>query len=426
MAPIYRDSNKRKRTRNRTTAARKAARRGSIASTSTASNGSRNRRPSVQVSRMANLTNVGGTRTVKVMKAGKKLAPSKKGPKKVKVTKTFKDKVLKSVQAKQIMGRFGSCQFENVEMGLAANRQAIQLMPNTGLPLAGSLFNATRIFHVASRLWAGQGANVNPSYPISAGPSTNYFNEKNVRIDVKKQFWHFTAKNNTTRTVKVKVYHASPKRSFSNTAFGAGGDPLQMWDAGLQQLYNSGELIGRYVNPIGGLLLDYPYKELLGASPRMSKLLTQDYSLSYTEYLVQPGQDFDWVINGPAGITDFAKFQENDDMMPFQKDDIWQFIVAEYDIAASKFEGITSYHIPAESTPIDVAHRLIVKCNYHCSLAMPEQTGFTEPAVTPVPGNNLYLDKRKHVVCYDDFTPSPTITGLVDRIDDTLSSVPVI
>lgn len=373
---------------------------------------------------MANLTNVGGTRQVKVMKAGKKLAPSKKNNKKVKVSKNFKAKVLKSVQSKEVIGRFRSIQFDNLQMGTAANIQNIALIPNQTLTLAGSLFNAARIFHVASRLWAGHGPLSNPTYPISAGTTTNHFNPRNVKIDVKKQWWHFTAKNNTTRTMRIKVYQASPRRTFSSTTFSSGGDPLQLWDAGLDQLYESGEYIGQYYEPGGGTLVPFPYKEGLGQSPHQSKLLTQDYSLTCTDYLVQPGQDFDWTITGPAGVTDFAKFWENDVMMPFQKDDIFMFIVAQYDIAASVNAGIVTYHIPGESVPVDHAHRLIVQCNYHCTLAMPEQTGFTEPA-TAAPGNILYLDQRKSVTCFDDFTPLPTVTGAVDRIDDTLTSVPV-
>lgn len=387
---------------------------------STASSSGRSR---ASVTRMANLTNVGGTRQVKVLKAGKRLPPSKKGlKKKVSVSKTFKDKVLKSVASKEIVGYFRSIQFADMQCGLYANRQAVQFCPNSGLDLAGSLFNATRILHVAGRLWGNVPAIQDPSWPIIAAPSSIVYNPKNVQIEVKKQFWTFQGKNNTTRTMKVKVYQASPKKSFTNTSFTSGGDPLQLWDHGLDQLYDAGVYKGRYFNPISGLLADYPFKEMLGMTPHMAKQCVDHYAITSTEYLVQPGQDFDWVVNGASGRIDYSKFNENDEMMPFQKDDVWQFIVVEYDLAASFDSPLYSYHIPASAE--DAGHRLIIKAKYTCSLVMPEQTGFTEPA-TITAGNIQNLDQRKPVTCIDDFTPHPNLTGTVDRVDDTLSTIPV-
>lgn len=388
---------------------------------STASSSGRSR---ASVTRMANLTNVGGTRQVKVLKAGKRLAPSKKGlKKKVSVSKNFKDKVLKSVASKEIVGYFRSIQFADQQCGLFANRQAIQFLPNSGLSLAGSLFNATRILHVAGRLWGNEPAVQDPSFPVVVGPSGNMYNWKNVQIEVKKQFWQFTAKNNTTRTMRVKVYQASPRKSFTNTSFTSGGDPLQLWDHGLDQLNHTGVFKGKYTNPLTGLLVDYPYKEMLGMTPHMSRHVTDHYSLTSTEYLVQPGQDFDWTVTGPRGLIDYSKFIENDVMMPFQKDDIWQFLVVEYDIASSFADAAYTYHIPGSGE--DVGHRLIVQCKYACTIVMPEQTGFTEP--TSISAGELQpMDLRKPAIVIDDFTPSPNLAGAVDRVDDTLTSIPVV
>lgn len=360
-----------------------------------------------------NSKNPEGTRQIKVVRKGKALA-TKKNPK-VTVSKIFKAKVEKALSHKSVYGYFQSVQFDPLYIGQFSNTQKIDRFPNTIHNLAGSLFHPCRILHVANRLFSNNvPATIDPIFPISGSIVLDRFDATKVKINVVKQWWSFTAKNNTNRTMNIRLYQAkSRKNAISDPA---GGDPVQCWERGLQERYND-ESLKSNATSTGLTTPGYPQTSYLGLLPSASFVYQRNWKDTSSKIVVEPGQSFTWNVTGPSMVYDFAKFWDNDNFMVFIKDDIWQFAVTTLDQASSELDNTVDYHIPWIGT--DDGHRLLIMGKYHCKIEMPDMTGGDVITHT-----DTTLSRRHRVDCYDDFTPGPAKIGDIDRVDENLTAMP--
>lgn len=333
-------------------------------------------------------------RNVKVSKRTKK--PAVKKNKKVKISPEFKAKVNKAIASKAIHGYFQANQIEAAQVGLRPNMQSFHRLPNQAQPYAGSLFNPTRIMYVAARLWNNRAASLNYAFP-----HPDNFDEYKTDIHVKKQWWKFRARNNTERTLFVTVYLSTPKK---NTT--AGGDPVQAWDIGLIEMAARGELIGKQANALG-FEQNRPLVETLYTTPELSNNFRDLYKNSKTCYTVEPGQSFEWSVNGPQMKYEYSKMYHQDIYQPFQKCDIWQTIVVHLDTTSFLEGGVAHARVVNQ-----LEHQLIVESTYHCFMECPARAGQDNPSDTN-------LTAVHDVKCIDDWTSGPLADGSAHRVDET-------
>ena len=333
-------------------------------------------------------------RNVKVTKREKAHFKPKK---RVKISKSFKEKVEKSLRSKTHKGYYQENQLEGLRVGTLSNRQNVIRFPSVNQPFSGSLFNAARIIHVASRLWNGKAATLD--HDLNLGGNFDIYSTK---IDVYKQWWTFRARNNTERTLFVQVHKAQPKKNSADM-----GDPIQAWEDGLATQWTNGELISNAAEPGGGPAL-YPKKETLYLPPEQSTQFRKTYKNHTTKFVVAPGQTFEWNVNGPSKVYDFNKHYEKQDFYNFQKDDVWQMLVVHTD--TTNFTGETGS--VSHSRIATLGNSLIIEGTYHVSMACPDRTGMSDPSLTN-------LDNVKDVNCYDDFTLGPDIVAVPERVEVT-------
>lgn len=346
--------------------------------------------------------------------------PRIKQRKRVNVSKSFRAKTLETLAEKKVTGIFVTDQVEFMRVGSVGNKQDWGQYPNNGhskIDAQGQLFGSTRIMHAASRCW-----NLKASKQEPLIGDTQMFGSDGVttlpqyKVDVRNQWWEFDLKNNTHKTLNIKIHQCGHKKNGNYDA------PLVALNEGLVFDFNNKTTISSTVAS-GGADVQLTDTTTL-VKPELVSTFKKIYSTKTIEVILEPGQEYSFTVQGPRMLYDLNKFFSPNvvaDTVPVynekQKNDIslmWQVNV---DMGSGINVGGTAttfgqLKIPfPEATSVENAiersHVLIIRSQYHCKLLMPEQTGFNKTGGT---GTTQLLGQRKAVRVMDDFK----------KTDDTL------
>lgn len=372
--------------------------------------------PSGSVSNVSARTVGSSVRLARVVK--REHQPTVKRRKTVKVSKQFRLKTNQVIAAKKVRGIFVTEQIEVIQVGVNGNVQDWGVLPNSNAVdpfMRGKLFGLTRVLHVASRCWNQKFANAIPavSDPQNFGAPTDATALTNYDFEVRKQWWEFQLKNNTHKTLTIKIHQCGHKKMGNYDA------PLETlkeaitFNTGNDDLKSNITMVDERTSLI---------------KPEFFQEFKNLYSIKTIVVILEPGQEYSFNVQGPSMTYDAKKYfsqRITSDTDPIyneaQKNDISLLWQIHTDVAGSFSDlGPTNAFgfskIPS-GAGINDTHRLIVKSQYHCSLLMPEQTGFKTDAVPGV-GTTRVLGLRKPITVLDDFKErNDTLFANTGRVD---------
>lgn len=335
-----------------------------------------------------------------VKKPKKSRMKVKKLPK-VKVTRAFRAKVEKSIAPKTISGYHQVNYLESVLPNFV-NGQTIRSFPKHGLPSAGYLFPAELVLHAASRLWNQKLASIAPTIV-----EANNFNNTTSEIDVTRQWWTFRLKNNGNRTMQIRVWKCQPK------SMQASANAIDNWNNGLADMFSTGTL--RRTNNLGTADEQVTSNQMF-VEPTLSDAFRNAFTSEKMEITLEPGQKYNFNVQGPAMQYKFANFRYNNQYQPVQKQDIHLIWAINYDIVWN--QGVAGNgDVYGRGVSTDISDHLIVESTYHIALKMPE-TALVAPVTA---GVAVTAEGRKKRIVIDDFTLSgEQPLGPVERSDEML------
>lgn len=315
-----------------------------------------------------------------------------KGNKKVKVSKDLKMKIQKTIAGNDIYGYFQSNQLENLR-ATQTRGQDVRQFPNSGFAsYAGMLFDPQRILHCASRLWNRKDANITPLLG-----DTNNLPSGTTEVKVLKQWWTFRLTNNYSRAIHIRVFKCQSKANQTST------NATDAWSNGLANMFNNG--FCRDENNTSVVVND------LYTTPKLSDTFNQFYKMDTITITLEPGQKYDFSVQGPAKEYDFTKFWNGGTYIPYQKDDVSLIWAINTDLAWSNTSAA-----PGRGTMQDTSESVFLESTYHCRMSMPENVLSTfVPAVLTNPIQ--VAQGRKKSIVIDDFTLAVANNTGYDRVD---------
>jgi hypothetical protein len=250
-----------------------------------------------------------------------------------------------------------------------------------GQPIAGTrlMFDPIYVAHIASVLFNQKAITASPGLS-----DTGYFPLKSLKVNVHKQTSTFRFRNNTARTMYIKLYEVSPKNRGDDTD---GTNFDQYWYDCMDNENNSGG-VG---NP-AKLNVSGATPEVLYCTPYMIPSVTANWAIDQTTVVLEPGKEYTYSMSGKNSEYNFKKFyRPNDNFLNEQKFTKQLCIAVHYDMVS------TSLGVPTRKTEmLGVSpYGLLVEQTKYIKLSMPEQTGISFPtAITP--GNNYPATNRKN------------------------------
>lgn len=340
----------------------------------------------------------------KVKKEGRK--------KKVKVSPRFKKMVNQVLSAKGPIGLM----VENIPhtvIHVLDNLQNVVYATDRFVQgINGWHFSPTYINYVYDKLYC------NGTFPVSISQNidryTNAFND-NQQIHVLEQYYIVKLKNNTARTLEVKLWDVSPKSaqdgsvnidliSYMNTTTSDTGPVGNPGERGTQ---------GRE-NPSGCT----PYT--IGWKPTLMSSFNKLYSLDETILKLEPGKEYYHKVMGPNDkLYSYNKFKKNGipiDVLPFVKTTL---IVVNTDITASSLIGNVQVGRWTDMT-FTGPFGLLTETQQFTKIKCPDQTGFQRLTAlsTPAPGSVQELSQKGYAYIIKNWYVSQEGLGTVVDIED--------
>nr|WAE43075.1 MAG: capsid protein [Cressdnaviricota sp.] len=308
------------------------------------------------------------------------------GIKRVKVPSKLRLQIKEIDEAQHIQGYMQE-NYICTQNSVAPTTNLTNVIENISIPndSLGSYFSWNHILHCASRLWNQKVANTFPNVTDALN-----FDPLNTQVHVRKQWVTLRFKNNSTRSVRMKIINATPHGTKTIQT------PVAAWISGLNDMVTSGRMI---VNNSNGISQLYVH-------PKVYDGFKNQYGTSEVDYVLEPGQSVEQNIRGPAMIYDGGKFYNNGAYNVFQKQDIFQFAVITSDTISDNV-GVTG-HL-GDNTTLLASNFLLCEGTYHVHMSMPEPTGWTSGGVAPAAGPVKNNNRVKRFV-FDEFN-STTATG---------------
>lgn len=326
----------------------------------------------------------------------------KKG-KKIKVSKYFKDKVAKALSDKVIHGSWDQISFDNLSIiGFPNNGQIVTGLgelssndhsdwafdPEDFLHAASVLWNdkadsqSSRLWHSSSNLGYSETGLAGDALTDvrTSGDETRF--QMNIKLTIKKSYEVYKIKNNTQRTMVMKIFLCAPKevgaKSQILNAQPAGsnvitvtsdpapiGNPGTLWQNELQKQVRSNINIAKAtVNTL--------YND-----PKDCPGFNKVYKTDCTTIVLEPGQVYDYYIQGPSNFTidynTLLRGSGTDDAayMGIQKWMRYPFMTAYLDLVSDG--SFTGHYAPTGTVQGKLA--LCIERHMKFHLEMPESTG---------------------------------------------------
>lgn len=373
-------------------------------------------------------------------KSGRKVAARKNvGKKPLKLSDKFKKSV------KQVLRNYGPKGYAherfydrilpgnmknlNFDVGrgyVKASSGATQVDPTTS---AVMYFDPRKIYSIASCLFGGTQPQGVKDYVTGTG-----FNAETLQVDVLRQWVKLEMKNNTSRTLHVKIYTWQFK---DNQSLLLNGSFVQDW-ATTVATEAANPLFGNQINVAGATT------ETLGMSPSFSPEMRSRFRIEEKLVMLEPGKSYVHTVQGDSMLYDFAKFQENGVVKDYHKFVKGCMISCCTDLTGSTltpntlpaqerpgvplvvptdFSGLPTHRwtkLQTEGALFTSPYGLLIESQYNYVIRMPEQAGYT---VTAVPKTEQSLNNRKDHVYYvktwDMVDQSP---GIFDKNDEEPSA----
>lgn len=254
------------------------------------------------------------------------------------------------------------------------------------------LFDPCRVLNVASTLFNGKVPVANKT--SSAVASVNLFDRSNIQIDVLRQWVEFNIKNNTARSIEIKLWTWELKKVAAYSADGPAtlGNFVAEWadsfaSETLRTIFGSASASTTGLNTLAVTPLT------IGASPSMSHSMREKYNIEERVILLEPGRTFKHNVQGPRKLYDFGKFNQGSSFtngIKGIKGCAMGFMV---DNTMSTTFG------PGNSARLtnmlaEQPYGIAVETVYHYVIRMPEQAGF-KVAPSLVAGDNAPLNYRR-------------------------------
>lgn len=328
------------------------------------------------------------TTASKSIKKNKKVHYKKN--KKVKVSRNLRLKVQKVISGRDYPGFYHSIDYNEFNV-TAQNAQATFQMSYDNL--GEHVFSPNQFLNAASVLWNGK--------PVPAVPGIAdafNFDPKQTKLYVRKSWVVTQFKNNTQRTIFLKMFNCRPKSDQNvNSALG-------QWGAALTEMAGSGAGGAYSENPLGVT------PQTLHADPRGLKQFDKFFAAEVTKYVLDPGQVVDYVVQGPSNMMlDYSKFYNGGVYFAQQKMSRFQFGVMYLDLCSGTLGGTARF-------PDAVGAQNPCLCwesNAYYSLDMPEKAGIVGAGVA---GVGTQLQERHNA--YAIAVSAPAIGGLGARVDE--------
>lgn len=326
---------------------------------------------------------------------------------------------------------------------------ALPLPRVSAVAAQGLLFDPYLLQYAAARLFnnrptAGTGLTVRAlsNLRITNGVGWKNFDDfadkAALKLTVQKLYAVITMKNNTSRTMYLKMFVCKPKyqrRSNVESVLSLRGLPVIDWinqldmegDAKISGGQSSGQAsIASTIN-INDSVKFHTYNNV----PTKCQSWNRLWSVEQFNLTLEPGQVHKHTVQGDEIDVDFSKmFASEANQTVFndvQKLNRYVFFTGVPELAWDNVCGAIraqNSETPTGSDPPTNEQRqyLLFETEIHCKIKMPEPTGGSIPTPTPADGTARLFNNtnRKRAYCVDTFTEVGTLTnsGLEMNVDD--------
>jgi len=233
----------------------------------------------------------------------------------------------------------------------------------------------------------------------------NNFNMLTLKFLVKNSYVKTEFRNNSQRTINLKVTTAKPKNAagFSNI------DPLNLWTDTLLKDQTTG------LGTLPGINTQNVVRSYIGLSPAMLPGFKQFYEIEETVYELQPGQTCKYFLQGPKNFEFFGnKMYNGDDFAEIQKFTRYTWATTVMDLVGTDMGTAGRFK---DGPGTFAGNGIIFENTYHYDICMPEQAGFVFRSAVIVPGETQTLNQRKGFA-YAMKNYSDVQAGGIIRVDD--------
>jgi len=223
-------------------------------------------------------------------------AKVQKKPKVVKVSKAFKKKVTAALSEKKNTGYLEQSAFIFADNIVTNEQFSFYVGPG---PAFVGCFSPIRVLDAASVLWNNKVAALDPS------AVANMYDNKGTKITVLRQWMDVQVKNNTLRKkhLTVRVFTGRTKADYDL-------NPLAEWSAALLADSLGGSAVGNEIMaPLNQVATTVAY---VGLSPKNTKRMRDKFKWTENVYILEPGQDFEASVEGPAMTYDYSNYWNAD------------------------------------------------------------------------------------------------------------------
>jgi len=330
--------------------------------------------------------------------------------KKVKITKKFRKMVNQVLTAKGPVGVMIETVPDQVLRPLD-NQQAIGVFSNRNFEnVTGWKFSPTYIQYCYDKIY------MKGAFPVSdqnlVTRSVEGFND-NLQVHVLEQYYVVKMKNNTARTMELRLWDISPKGTQDATS-------TYNVSAFITQTLNSTSNTGNQgtipnqgrENPAGVTI------NTIGYTPKLSSAFNKHFTLDETFVKLEPGKEYYHKVKGPNDkLYKFNNFQKNGqrvDVMPFCKTTL---VAMNVDLSATSLIGtnqVARWTDITSSQPFG----LLSETHHFTKIKCPDQTGFQRLTSPPGAGSVQELSQVGYAFVIKNWYGSQAEIGTVVDIED--------
>lgn len=380
---------------------------------------SRRRSVMYQPVRGSDAVTAAGKTGTKVRRFGKK--------KVVKVSAGLRKKIQKVLDTDKVVGKYFHISYYQMTpgkpfSGAFDDQQSVeyfgQVTTNglTGVAQQDNrlLFSPLWVIHSVARLMNPVGVTKNSGSVLNLKTVTDdnnaqtnnfYLQLKTGRVKVLKQSATYRIRNNSGRSVTLKIYCLQPKTiDLSRTV---GWNPVDAWNSSMDLQDPSATFPGGSgENPTGVRL------ETLYATPKLCSQFKNLYKMDETIVQIDAGKEYNYKVDGPSMEYSYAKFWNDSVFYDKQKFTKQVMIVAYNDLVRTSL-GTTGRYTDRS---VNDANSIVIEQTSYIKFAIPDQVGLNLLNVIPTGGNVVLQSKR---YCYGiDNYQGETQQGVVDYTGD--------
>lgn len=328
-----------------------------------------------------------------------KATVSKKGVKRrVKVSGKFKRKVIQALSANAATGRLTETSY--VLSKPADNAQTVLDLGHS-VDNKISMFSPAYVQYVASVLYNNA---TTTQTPLSS--TANFFSNRTFKCMVKNQRVTYNFKNNTARTMFLKLYLCSPKSKQSGNGYAASEYWTNSMFSDAQGFIGTTQ--GNKVNISNSTI------NTLWTTPRTSSKWNNMYQTEVTTVTLEAGKIYTYTVDGPNDkMYDLTKYWtdgvqfDNIQKMVKQLICVWHLdVVNTTGATVGRFTDI----LPGDT------HGLLIEQILHTSIEVPEQAGFAIGAALPAINTMQPINQKKDAYAFISYVVPQS--GPVAMVDD--------